>query len=170
MSVTIQSIEESLSVSYVGAVVSKSGASFDIVGRDYGVDVCVRSIDYFEGQYIDMGVLYDCQLKATVNWKLEEDDIVYDIEADTYNKLVYRHTRSTYPCILILLCLPKEKSEWVSITEDELKLKKCCYYYYICGVPTSNKESMRVRIPRSNIFSPEVVMKLVADVQSGVIK
>lgn len=170
MSVKLQNIEESLSVSYVSAIVAKSGASFDIVTRDYGVDVCVRNIDSYDGQLIDMGVAFDCQLKSTINWKLEEDFVVYDIEADTYNKLIYRHKSLACPCILLLLCLPKEESEWLNITEDELKLKKCCYYYYISGIPTGNKETKRIRIPRENVFSPEAVNKLINDVYSGVIK
>lgn len=170
MSVNIQSIEESLSVSYVSAIVAKSGASFDIVSRDFGVDVCVRNVENFNGQLIDVGVAYDCQLKATINWDMDDESVVYDLEADTYNKLVYRHSRTTYPCILILLCLPKEECEWINITDEELKLRKCCYYYYLSGDPTLNKKKIRIRIPKQNIFSPEVVKKLIDDVYLGVMK
>ncbi|MDR3599464.1 MAG: hypothetical protein P4L49_03105 [Desulfosporosinus sp.] len=62
MTIPIQSIEESLSVSYVSSVVGKSGASFDIVTHDYGVDVCVRRVDKFKRKVIDVGVSFDCQL------------------------------------------------------------------------------------------------------------
>lgn len=170
MAVTLQHIEESLSVSYVSAVVGKAGASFDIVTRDYGVDVCVREIDNYNGKAMDMGVVYDCQLKSTINWEIKKDYIVYDLESDTYNKLVYRHSKSSYPCILILFCLPKKKSEWLTITENELILKNCCYYCYIKGNRKGNKKTVRIKIPRSNIFSPSVVNKLIEDVHFGVIK
>ena len=72
MSVTLQHIEESLSVSYVS----------DIVTRDYGVGVCVREIDNFKGKVMDMDIVYDCQLKSTMNWEIKKDYIVYDLEAE----------------------------------------------------------------------------------------
>ena len=61
-----------MSVSYVSAVVAKAGASFDIVSRDYGVDVCVRRIDKFNGMLMDMGVSFDFQLKSTTNWDIDD--------------------------------------------------------------------------------------------------
>ncbi|MCU6792410.1 DUF4365 domain-containing protein [Paenibacillus sp. WQ 127069] len=170
MPVSIQSIEESLSVSYVSAIVAQSGASFDIVSRDYGVDVCVRRVDSFNGKMMDMGVSFDCQLKATINWDLEDTSIVYDLEADTYNKLIYRHINSSTPCLLVVLCLPRNKSDWMHISEEGLNLRKCCYYYYVNGEATENKSSFRIRIPRTNIFSPDAVVKLINDVRLGVIK
>lgn len=122
MTVLIQNIEESLSISYVSSVVAKSGASFDIVSRDYGVDVCVRRVARFNGELMDMGVSFDCQLKATKNWVAEEEAIVYDLEVDTYNKIVYRHQNSSIPCLLVLLCLPKDEAEWLYISEEEISL------------------------------------------------
>lgn len=167
MTVLIQNIEESLSVAYVSSIVAKSGSSFDIVSKDYGVDVSVRRVDRFNGKLMDMGVSFDCQLKATINWQEEEAFIVYDLEADTYNKIIYRHQNSTIPCLLVLLCLPTEQAEWLHISEDELKLRKCCYYYYINGEPTNNQVSIRIRIPRTNIFSPDAVRELVEKVRLG---
>lgn len=167
MSIPIQSIEESLSVSYVSSVVGKSGASFDIVTNDYGVDVSVRRIDKFKGQLIDVGVSFDCQLKATINWAVEPASIVYDMEADAYNKLVYRYKNSALPCLLVLLCLPKDERDWLTISEDELRMKKCCYYQLVNGEFTNNTSSVRIRIPRENIFSPEAVKRLIEKVRLG---
>lgn len=170
MAVSIQNIEESLSVSYVSAVVAKAGASFDIVSRDYGVDVCVRRVDKFNGQLMDMGVSFDCQLKATINWTEEGSHIIYDLEADAYNKLIYRHQASTTPCLLVLLCLPKDQEEWLIFSEDEMNLRKCCYYYYVQGEMTNNKRSIRIRIPKCNKLSPEIIGKLIDDVKLGALK
>lgn len=170
MTVSVQSIEESLSVSYVSAVVAKAGASFDIVSRDYGVDVCVRRIDKFNGLLMDMGVSFDFQLKSTINWKVDGSFIVYDIEVDAYNKLVYRHTASSTPCLLVVLCLPKDSSEWISLTEDELKLRKCGYFFYVKGEMTQNKKTTRIRIPRDNVLTPDAVRTLIEDARVGVLK
>lgn len=171
MAVNIKSIEESLSVSYVGSVVAKTGVLYDIVPKDYGVDVCVRNVDYFDGKMMDTGVAFDIQLKATIKWKLDGENIIYDLEASTYNKLVYRHNQNTYPCILVLLCLPREQEKWLEITEEVLSMRKCCYFVYINGDNyTENSATTRIRIPRSNILTPEAVEKLMTDVKMGVLR
>lgn len=161
MPLLIQNIEESLSVSYVSAIVAKAGASLDIVSKDFGVDVSIRRIDTFDGKLVDMGAAFDCQLKATTNWVYRDGKIVYDIEADVYNKLIYRNKNSITPCILVLLCLPKEEENWLTISVDKLILRKCCYYDFIKGEPTLNRNSIRIRIPERNLFSPKEVNELI---------
>lgn len=170
MGLNIQHIEESLSVSYVSAVVAKAGASFDLVSRDYGVDVCVRRVDKFNGIMMDMGVSFDLQLKASINWQEEDSYIVYDLEADAYNKLIHRHSASATPCLLVVLCLPRDESEWICLSDEELKLRRCCYYYFVHGEMTPNKRSIRIRIPKENVLSPEAIQKLMEDVRSGALR
>ena len=141
MSIPIQSIEESISVSWVGAIVSRAGASFDIVNYDYGVDLTVRRIDSIGGKRMDMGGVFDCQLKATINWGKDDDFVVYDLDVETYNKLLYRRNNSSIPCFLVVMCLPKDKKDWLCVSEESLIIKKCCYYFSVEGTPTKNKES-----------------------------
>lgn len=169
LSVKIQHKEEFLSLSYISAVIAMSGYPIDVTSHDYGVDVSVRRVDTMDdGKLIDMGVIFDCQLKATINWRAEDDCIVYDLEADTYNKLIYRHNNKSYPCFIMVLCLPKEEKDWLILNEDELNIRKCCYYFYVTGEPTRNTSTVRIRIPRNHIFSPETILKLYEDVRSGV--
>jgi hypothetical protein len=150
--ISTQHIEESLSLSYVNAVVSKTGQVFNVINRDYGVDGSVRRIDSINGKLIDMGAVFDCQLKASKNWSENETEIIYDIKADAYNRLVIRRENSTLPCYLILLCLPKDKKDWLCITENELILKRSCYYYQMPDERTKNTSSVRVKIPKKNLF------------------
>lgn len=152
MSIKIQAIEEALSVSYVGAIVSKAGLNYDIVQRDYGVDISIRQID--------MGAILDCQLKSTINWSLDDTHIVYDMEAPAYNKLVYRSQNGSYPCLLVLLCLPRDSNDWIFLDEERLELRKCCYWMYLTGAPTKNSSKIRIRVPRSNAFTPEAIPEI----------
>lgn len=161
MPVPPQNIAEYLSVSYVSSVVAKAGFILDIPTRDFGVDVSVRRVGKYRGKLSDMGVMFDCQLKASINWREEKCFIVYDLEADAYNKMVLRNQEPVIPILLVLLCLPVDESEWVNISEYELKLRKCCYYIALTGQPTDNARSIRIRIPRTNIFSPDAVRELV---------
>ncbi|TGK01813.1 DUF4365 domain-containing protein [Leptospira langatensis] len=162
MSIKIQAIEEALSVSYVSAVVSKAGHTYDIIQRDYGVDISIRKIDFFNGQQIDMGAVLDCQLKSTINWSIDDTHIIYDMEAPAYNKLIYRSQNGAYPCLLVLLCLPRDSANWVLLNEEKLELRKCCYWMYLSGNPTENTHTIRIRVPRSNTFTPDAIPEILS--------
>lgn len=165
--ISTQHIEESLSLSYVNAVVSKTGQVFDVISRDYGVDGSVRKIDSIDGKLIDMGAIFDCQLKASKNWSENETEIIYDIKADAYTRLAVRRKYSTLPCYLILMCLPKDESQWLRITENELILKRSCYYYQVPDQQTQNTSSVRIKIPKINLFDCEALNALLKYRLSG---
>lgn len=167
MTTPIQSIEESISVSCVSAIVSRAGATFDIVTHDYGVDFTVRRIDSIGGKRMDMGGIFDCQLKATINWGKEKDFVIYDLDADTYNKLVYRKENSSLPCFLVVMCLPKNNSDWICVSEESLTIKKCCYYFSVNGKSTKNKSSIRLKIPREQLLTPDAVTNLIKQIRQG---
>jgi len=61
------------------------------------------------------------------------------------------------PCILVLCCLPKEENSWLKVNEDELVIKKCCYYHFIDGKETKNSSSQRIKIPRTQLLTPESI-------------
>lgn len=167
MSIPIQSIEESISVSWVGAIVSRAGASFDIVNQDYGVDLTVRRVDSIGGKRMDMGGVFDCQLKATINWEKDDTYVVYDLDAETYNKLLYRKNNSAIPCFFVVMCLPRDKKDWICVSEESLTIKKCCYYFSVHGKPTKNKSTIRVRIPRQQLLTPSTVNDLIIKISKG---
>ena len=167
MTTPIQSIEEAISVSWVSAIVSRAGASFDIVHQDYGVDLTVRRVDSMGGKRMDMGGVFDCQLKATINWGKDDDYVVYDLSAETYNKLLYRKNNSSIPCFLVVMCLPKDKKNWICVTEESLTIKKCCYYFSVEGEPTTNKATIRVKIPRKQLLTPSTIKDLITKISQG---
>lgn len=167
MALPIQSIEESLSIAYVSAICSKAGATVSPVPQDYGVDLSVRNVRRYGTKFMDMGVAFDCQLKATINWSEVDNHIVYDVEVDTYNKLVFRKDNSMSPCLLVVLCLPRESDEWVSTSNDGLTLKKSCYFYHIHGKETLNKSKRRIKIPIENRLTPELVNELIDKSTNG---
>jgi hypothetical protein len=160
-------IEERLSVSFVGAIVSESGYLYDIPGSDFGVDLSIRRVKKSKHGYIDLGVVYDLQLKATYNWSESGNDIIYDMDATAYNKLILRNNEASTPCFLTLFCLPPERSRWLEITDSELIMRKSCYYYYLSGDETGNRSGKRIKIPKSNLISTETINKLSNEVLQG---
>jgi hypothetical protein len=163
----VQTIEELISVSYVSAIIARSGFAPNSVEKDYGIDLEVRNIANYGARRIDLGAFLALQLKASVNWSLDNEYVVYDIEADAYNRLVFQSKNSSTPCALVLCCLPKDEAAWLDICEDELKIKKCCYYYFVEGPESGNSRTKRLRIPRSQLLTPTSLHKLKEELYMG---
>ena len=102
-----------------------------------------------------------------MNWQITSDHVVYDIEAEAYNRLVFRRDNSSIPCALVLCCLTKDQSTWISVGEDELVIRKCCYYHFIDGLDTKNSSSKRLHIPRKQLLTPESLTGLKDSLYEG---
>ena len=82
----------------------------------------------------ETGFHIDFQLKACKNVVVTADTAKYDLNVDTYNYLVSRHeARYTNKVLLILLALHEVEAEWLSLSEEQLVLKKCCYWISLVG-------------------------------------
>ena len=83
----------------------------------------------------------------------------YDLDARTYELL--RSVAQDRPCVLVLLVLPGDEASWMSQSEEELILRRCAYWMsFRDAAPTQNRGTVRVEIPRINVFSPEAVRAL----------
>ncbi len=142
MSITVPHQKELLGVSYATAVAASAGVVISkCIFHDYGTDLTFSPVSTLpNGKRQCTGFDYHFQLKSTVDFKIVGDTVVYELEADAYNLFAYWTGPS--PCYLLLMCLPREFNEWVSITEDLVELRKCCYWEYIPpGTPTQNNRS-----------------------------
>lgn len=128
---------------------------------DYGVDGTLRAVKKLPSRrLVESGASVEFQLKSTINWEVDGTSIAYDLEAKTYNDLV---TRGPFhpPLILILLCLPKERDDWIAASREHLTLKHCCYWALITGEPTDNKRSKRISIPQDNLLDPNAISRVI---------
>lgn len=71
---------------------------------------------------------------------------------------------------LVLLCLPKDRSNWLSVNTSELILRECCYHFLIGGPQTTNTSSKRIFIPKINIFNSDAVIELIKESREAVLK
>ncbi len=133
--ITTQHIEEDLSRAYLQAVVAKAGAVLAVDrGHDYAIDGTIRHVRFLKGKRKETGFHIDFQLKACKNVVVTADTAKYDLNVDTYNYLVSRHeARYTNKVLLILLALHEVEAEWLSLSEEQLVLKKCCYWISLVG-------------------------------------
>src|SRR5262245_21572988 len=157
--ITENHTEESLSLAFVHALTGIAGVNLANPRRhDYGIDGTFQPVT--EGsRRIETGFPVDFQMKSTVNWEEDGQEIIYDLEAKTYNDLVGRHPDAV-PCILILLCLPKARNQWLASSNKELALRHCCYWSKLTGEPPQNVSTQRIRIPRKNLLTPDGIREI----------
>lgn len=162
----MQHVEESLSLAYVQAIAGAAGVALGTLSYDYGIDGSFRPIKKLGKRRMIDGYALDFQLKASTRCQVEPTHIVYDLEAKTFNDLVDRDDASI-PCILILLVLPPQSELWLTISEQELLLRHCCYWHMVTGEPSDNESSVRVRISREQLLTPDTLRDLLSSVSEG---
>lgn len=165
--ITNQHIQEGLSRACIQAIAARAGFSLSKPESDYGVDGTFNEVTIRHGRRFQAGFCLHFQLKASTQWQQVRDDIVYDLEAKTYNDLIAMQTNSAIPCILILLTLPKEQERWLECSSTRVTIGGGCYWYYPSGLPTTNKQSQRINIPRQQLLTPESVIALLNKVKIG---
>lgn len=160
MPIPPEHIQERLSVAYVSAVVARAGFSlWHGPSTEYGTDAMIQRIRKLtSGEYHGTGDGVMIQIKATITSQMKEEHIVYDMKIDAYNKLA--NWEGDMPCILVLLCLPRNTDEWLYLDENNLLLKRCCYWTQLCDPPSENQSQQRIRIPRTQVFDATAVSYL----------
>ena len=155
--------KEALSRVYVHAVAAVAGyatAELDF-DRD-GVDVQIHAGGA-------MRPALDLQLKATVNLRVAADgDLRFTLPRQNYDLL---RLETQTPRLLVVLDLPDEPSRWVTITDDELVLRRRAFWLNLRGhEATDNQSSVTVRIPRQNLFNVQSLRALMDQSRGGIIQ
>ncbi|OSQ32259.1 DUF4365 domain-containing protein [Thalassospira sp. MCCC 1A03138] len=167
MAYTEEHTKESLSRAYVSIVAGMAGIIISKPDHDYGVDGTFApvkgTVDDGDSKerFLKGACKIDYQLKATTVWSYdnEKKEVIYDLEAKTYNDIVNRSS-DDQPLILILMCLPKDKEKWLDISSEELILRNCCFWWLSSGNKTKNRGKVRIRIPESNILNVDAIKNL----------
>src|SRR5262245_30405742 len=132
--ITVQHAKELLCRSYLIAVASRAQQNVSFERElDYCVDGSFKQVEQRGKRRHETGIALDFQAKASIDWSIDGNDIVYDLEKKTYNDLVTRSAeKRATPFFLILFCLPKDEAHWATFSQEELIIKKCAYF----GRPT----------------------------------
>lgn len=151
--------EEALSRVYARAVAA--GAGYVTADRDFdrdGVDLRIHA----GGR---MRPAIDLQLKATVNLN-PAGDRHYRFRLNRRNYDLLRDPIQT-PRVLVVLDLPRDEDQWITVTTDEMILRRCAYWLNLVGAPeTDNRYSVTVRIPMGNVFDVQN-LRLIMDKSRG---
>ena len=150
---SLNDIKEELSYAYVHAVASKEGFACERISKDRdSVDVTIRAKGRLSNESKLMSPTLDLQLKATAEPEIVDDRIVFDLNMKNYDEL---RVRAPSPRLLVVLALPAEQEEWLSVDAEQLVSRRCCYWYSLRGAEEIDNESTtRIKIPASQVFSP----------------
>ena len=172
---TVEHIKEQLSLHYLGTLASVAGFKVDRPSLDYGVDAMIERIEVAQigdrKRYFGSGQSIDVQLKCTTQSVIQENplELKYDLKVKNYNDLINRYqvkhqTQSAYiPLVLILMVLPDEQDQWVSIqASGKLIINARAYWYYpkTGDKLSSNKSSQRISIKKNNQLNLEFFTKV----------
>ena len=152
--------EEALSRVYAEAVAARAGYTTTEPNLDRdGVDLQIRAGG-------TMRPAIDIQLKATVNLGDHQNGLYrFPLKLRNY-KLLREETQT--PRLLVVLDLPREKSEWMSITENGLILRRRAFWVNLKGQPEStNRTSVTISISEDNLFTVESLQDLMEQSRTG---
>ncbi len=156
--------EEALSRVYAEAVAARAGyvtANYDL-DRD-GVDLRIQAGG-------EMRAALELQLKATVNLGEPKDDGCFRFPLKRKNYDLLRVETQT-PRLLLVLDLPNDEHQWMTITENELVVRHRAYWLNLKGYEeTTNQWTVTVKLPRANLFDVEGLHALMKQSRGGKIE
>jgi hypothetical protein len=117
---------------------------------------------------VPSGWKLDIQARSTTLADIEAAHVKYDVDVQTYEGL--RDPSAPCPRILVLLVLPRDEGAWLAQTEAELTLRHCAYWYSVRGrEPTRRRETVRLSIPRANVFSVAALREIMSRLKQGAV-
>lgn len=159
---TARDEEERLSMAYAHAVAARAGytTAVDDLDRN-GVDLRIQAGGA-------MRPALELQLKATINLRqADAESFSFDLPVRNYNLL--REPTQT-PQLLVVLDLPRDEQQWLTVTEDELIIRHRAYWLNLRGwEETDNRRRITVAIPKENIFDVAGLQDLMERSRTGVI-
>jgi hypothetical protein len=159
--------QEALTRAYVQAVAARCGLGVGLRDFDYGIDLTLHHVERRGNRYLESGFRLDVQAKSTTG-VAGDGPIPFDLDVRAYDNL--RNPGVGCPRILVLLVLPSDEARWTDQTEDHLLIRHCCYWCSLYGRgPTTNRKSVRVEIPRSQMFSVDALRGLIERVRQGAV-
>lgn len=142
--------KEAFSKAYVRAVSATAGYFVE------QPEVDINSIDLrIVGQQVRgtyRSPQLELQLKCISGFVLGDRSLKFPLKVKNYNEL--RGRDRVVPCILVVVLVPEQATQWLKQSEEQLVLCGCGYWLSLAEAPeTTNQSKITVEIPRKNIFN-----------------
>lgn len=154
---TENDIMAELSYAYLHAVAARAGFGCNFGSRiddAASVDALLRVDEKLSVDSCLWNFPIEVQLKATQQTLTESNGkFSYFFKGvDRYERL--RDPGSPLPKLLIVLILPSDSSQWLTLDENSLIARRCAYWVSLKGAPVSdNSTGQTIAIPRSQMLS-----------------
>jgi hypothetical protein len=163
---SLNDLKSEYSYAYVRAVAATAGYFTEerYRGKDAdGVDLTILSRTP-AGTSIGSTSL-DLQVKATAEWQ-GKADYVFDLEMKNYREL--RSDIFQVPRILVVVNLPKLRTDWVEHSHEQLALRRCAYWKSLRGWPESqNTTSSRITMNAEQVLDVHQLQMLMKQIENG---
>lgn len=158
---TVPDQKEDLSRVYVKALAARAGFS--------------TSVPVPDRDSVDLRVMaggpsrpaLDLQLKATDSLAAAQAGLLrFRLGAKNYNDL---RVETQTPRLLVLLELPKDEAQWMTVTSEELVLRRRAYWLSLQqeGGESVDQQTVTVHIPDSNILDVAALKELMEQSRRG---
>lgn len=157
--------KEEISKAYIHAVAARCGFAVAYWSQDHGRIDMTLSAGGVVGSGLKARPKLDLQLKCTGRQDLSGDGFVsWTLERDHYDDL---RRCATTPHILVVLLLPADMNDWISHTNDQLILRRCAFWLNLSGMDPRETDTVTVRVPLTQPFSPDQLAAMMARVSAG---
>ena len=113
----------------------------------FPVELTLNDVDGVDATVRDGGITTDWQLKGTSSplFSADGQTLYFDLDVRTYNLFIGDRNSSGYLGVVVI---PKNESDWVSVTHRELRLRHRGYWQKITGLPaTDTTTTVRIHLP-----------------------
>ena len=153
--------KEGLSLAYVKALAARAGFSTAVPEPDRdSVDVRIMAGG-------PRRPALDLQLKATADLAEAQDGVRrFRLRIKNYNDL---RVETQTPRLLVVLDLPEDEAQWMTVTNEELVLRRRAYWVSLQQdhEEVVRQETVTVRIPEGNVFDVTTLQTLMERSRSG---
>jgi len=158
--------QEALCRAYIQAIAARCGIGWSTPHPDYGIDLTLNDIEVRGHFRAESGYKLDVQAKSASRANLTETHLRFDLDLKAYETL--RQPLPGCPRVLVVLVLPHDEDQWTTQLEEELILRYCAYWTSLRGQgPTKNRRSVRLVLPRTNVFSIGALQAIMNRIKTG---
>lgn len=108
----------------------------------------------------------DVQMKTWIGDDEKGREIRYPLKRKNYDDLILEDVLA--PRVLVLVTVPRDISDWIVLSPQQLILRRCGYWVSLAGQPPSdNDTSVTVSVPRANALTVEALQGLMQRINEG---
>lgn len=108
----------------------------------------------------------DVQMKTWSGDDGSNDPIRYPLKRKNYDALIL--TEVLAPRILVLVTIPEDLGDWLTLSREQIVLRRCGFWVSLAGQPkTENETSVTVAVPRGNVLTANALQELMRRINEG---